>query len=127
MVLCEKDCYKNINIDNKFQVDKDIAEELRDCKTKCKIPKTDLIHFLDNINYLSENKMKMCTKSCKQKISDESKNGSSKEEVYDECMWICYNKLDRRYKEYWLDQRNDIVSRHYFKSMQELSNNFSQQ
>jgi hypothetical protein len=28
------------------------------------------------------------------------------------CNWICYNKLDRRYRDFWLQQKNDIIKRH---------------
>lgn len=125
-VLCEKHCYSNV--DWKRIVTVDTADELRECKQKCKIPFTDLNHFLDNINYLSENKMKMCTKTCKKKTHTSfvpnTSDISSQMKTHDECMWTCYNKLDRRYKEYWRNQKEDIVKRHYFKSYQELKTSF---
>jgi len=41
-------------------------------------------------------------------------------------MWVSYNKLDRRYKEYWLKQKESIVERHYFKSSDELGKSFTE-
>lgn len=28
------------------------------------------------------------------------------------CAWMCYARLDNRYKGYWLNQKNQIVERH---------------
>ena len=39
-------------------------------------------------------------------------------EAFNNCSWICYNKLDRRYRVYWKNQRDQIVERHSVRSMQ---------
>lgn len=89
---------------------------------------TDLLRFMDNINFLSENKMKMCTKSCRSKtITGEAKSiGGDGIESYDECMWVCYNKLERRYRDYWKKQKEDIVLRHYNMTYSDLSAKFEE-
>jgi hypothetical protein len=49
--------------------------------------------FLENINFLSANKMNMCKSGCEKKENDFEKFN---------CNWICFNKLDRRYRDYWI-------------------------
>jgi len=68
MVVCEKQCYKSISMTEELTVER--VDELRDCKSKCRNAYTDLTHFLDNINFLSENKMKMYMKSCASKLQN---------------------------------------------------------
>ncbi|KAL4485023.1 hypothetical protein ABPG74_020200 [Tetrahymena malaccensis] len=114
MVLCEKNCYQAVDFNN---ITDETADVLRECKVKCKAPLDDVIKYLDSINYLSENKMKMCTKSCKKKADAEKGNTLG---VYDECLWICYNKLDRRYKEYWRNLKNDVIKKHFSKTFEEM-------
>ena len=77
---------------------------LKSCKSECKKPLEDVKQFLDNICFLSENKMNMCKESCAKKDNPDE---------YDNCNWVCYNKLDRRYRDYWLKQRNEIIDRHF--------------
>ena len=43
-----------------------------------------------------ENKMKNCGGKCEKKSEIGLRNA---------CFWDCYNKLDRRYKRYWLNQK----------------------
>jgi len=40
-------------------------------------------------------------------------------EAFNNCAWICYNKLDRRYKNYWKIKRDKILERHLYKSINE--------
>ncbi len=40
----------------------------------------------------------MCTKSCSKNKQEEDLVNNKE---YNECTWVCYNKLDRRYREYW--------------------------
>ena len=62
--------------------------------------------YLDDINYYSSLKLERCSKSCPA--------GNEYSKDYNECLWECYNKLDRRYKVYWVEQRQKVEDR--FKS-----------
>ena len=77
-------------------------EELRMCKEKCGRELTDVEKFLDNINYYSKLKFQGCSQKCKSG-TDEDKNI---------CLWECYNRLDRRYKQYWANQRTNVEAKH---------------
>ena len=35
------------------------------------------------------------------------------EQVYTDCLWVCYNKLDRRFREYWQEHKDKMTSRYY--------------
>ena len=68
-------------------------QELRLCKSKCEDETRAVEQFLDNINFYSKKKLQGCSKGCL-KLSGEE---------HFACLWECHNRLDRRYKQYWLN------------------------
>lgn len=77
-------------------------QELRECKQKCRGEQRELEKFLDNINFYSKKKFAGCSAKCSLS-SEEERNG---------CLWECYNRLDRRYKQYWSGQRSNIEAKY---------------
>lgn len=63
--------------------------------------------------------MKGCTSRCDAKALQAKEHGGEDGEligatVYNDCVWICYNKLDRRYIDYWKKKRDSVIQRHAF-------------
>lgn len=93
-------------------------DELKRCSRECKETVRQLKGYLDNVNYLSERKMKKCASQCEAISKDYSKGEDrylEKKRQENDCWWVCYNKLDRRYRDYWLAQKNQLVDRQVFK------------
>jgi hypothetical protein len=86
-----------------------LLQGINNCKRQTK----DVKAFLVNVDKLAELKMESCSKGCirKYQTQEEDAQVSDMCVLYDmknqvnfyKCMWICYNKLDRRYREYWLN------------------------
>lgn len=57
---------------------------------------------MDNINFYSKQKFAGCSEGCYKK-KDEEKNI---------CLWECYNRLDRRYKKYWANQKTNVEAKY---------------
>ncbi len=58
--------------------------------------------FLDNINFYSKKKFGNCSAHCPKLPTEEERNT---------CLWECYNRLDRRYKKYWANQKQNIEAK----------------
>lgn len=57
--------------------------------------------YLDDINYYSSLKLSSCMSDCQ---------GDKTSKEYNICYWGCLNRLDRRYKKYWVEQRKKLES-----------------
>ncbi|KRX06709.1 hypothetical protein PPERSA_09111 [Pseudocohnilembus persalinus] len=99
---CQLECYSQFKDDFKSEN----RQQLLDCKNECKQPLYNLQNFLDQINYLSEKKMKNCTNRCYNQDYDATIKNP--EIQLNNCNWVCYNKLDRRYRVYWTEQRDGL-------------------
>lgn len=74
----------------------DRVEEIRDCKQRCGQELKAVKKYLSDINYYSHKKFTTCSKKC---------SGDEQDVGYNECIWECLNKLDRRYKKYWQEKK----------------------
>lgn len=96
---CIEKCYIKNTTPSQFDPEAiyDTIQEIRDCKSRCGAEKRAVKQYLDDINYYSELKLGSCLKSCP--LPETSSE-------YSLCKWGCLNRLDRRYKQYWVEQRN---------------------
>lgn len=77
------------------------------CVTRCKEPLRDLNGFLDNINYMSKRKFDGCSKKC-----EKEQSVLPQRQFREVCLWECYNRLDKRYLRYWLQQKQKLLARY---------------
>ena len=66
-----------------------------------------LTEYLDDINYLSNKKLKECRAKCWK-----APVGMDQDSYKSLCLWECWNKLDRRYVKYWMEKRNKVLRKH---------------
>ncbi len=62
--------------------------------------------------------MNNCMAGC-ERVKKQGKTTDNVLETFNNCAWICYNKLDRRYKHYWKIKRNKIIERHIYKNFED--------
>ncbi|CAK56053.1 unnamed protein product (macronuclear) [Paramecium tetraurelia] len=111
---CYSKCYDNNQVI--FENSEEGIKKLSKCLTECKKQTKDLKQFLKNVDKLVYFKNQTCHSNCDQMINynvDQTyqEKISNKVNIY-RCRWVCENKLDRRYREFWLQQRNDIIDRY---------------
>ncbi len=63
--------------------------------------------------------MKNCLERCDKVKEAKGQNFNLIKENFNNCAWMCYNKLDRRYKNYWRNKRDKIIERHLYKTLDE--------
>ena len=56
--------------------------------------------------------MKGCLIKCDETKKNIGFSTVGRQEAFNECAWICYNKMERRYQDYWNKQKLDILNRH---------------
>lgn len=97
---CILKCYQqNIYRTEDEIITHDTVEEIRDCKKRCGQQLKSVKKYLNDINYYSGLKFTACSKKCP---GDESKV------EHNECIWECLNRLDRRYKKYWQELKEQV-------------------
>ncbi|KAM3132052.1 hypothetical protein pb186bvf_015796 [Paramecium bursaria] len=91
-------------------------EKLQACVKQQKQETQDIKQFLKNVDKMVDTKNITCISNCDGQINDDQK-GTLQQQYSQKvnhlrCLWQCENKIDRRYRDYWLRQRNDIIQRH---------------
>lgn len=116
---CIKRCYTNLgeiqDLQNLSQSSLKI-KNLGNCVKGCRMVEEDMLHFYRNIDFMSIFKFEFCVKGCKKgSLLSQRFNLNNfetrKEEIA--CYFSCWSRLDRRYRMYWKDKRDDILARYY--------------
>ena len=58
--------------------------------------------------------MKNCSKKSEEDCKKIGYNQFTVNEALYNNLWICYNKLDRRYGIYWREKKEKLLARHFY-------------
>jgi hypothetical protein len=116
---CIKSCYDDLGDIQSLQGLDQNPQKLKilgKCVKDCRMAEEDMLHFYRNIDFMSLFKVEFCIKGCKKKgilKSGLNIDQFRTEKEHLDCYFSCYSRLDRRYRMYWKDKRNDILARYY--------------
>jgi hypothetical protein len=86
---------------------------------RCKACKSDVKSHLKSIDFLTNKKRRECSAKCALYQPSFSERNLSEDQRRDyvqiyqnNCLWICENKLDRRYRGFWFKQIEGIKERY---------------
>jgi hypothetical protein len=102
---CLKNCYDQVDLDNLDQMPKSL-KQLKKCSNDCKMPLLDVQNYFDNTDFMSIFKLEYCATGC-------FSNTEAGSPARLDCYFNCYSRLDRRYRNYWLEHRNKLINRYF--------------
>ena len=59
-----------------------------------------------------QDKLNQCATNCDANKAQKGHNSNTIQAAFNDCLWVCYNKLERRYTEYWKKQKEETINRH---------------